>query len=149
MSYGYGRGRGRGWGRRGWGRQRGWGVPQQPQQTPPPAGEVRVAVPVNNAEGMNSMVSQVFARSPYIALIDVKDGQVMSVNVLDNPAASVPQGAGLALAQWLISKNVRVVLAPNMGTNLAQALTQAGVFIYQVAPNIMLADALRSVGLIK
>ena len=149
MGYGYGRGRGGRWGGGGgWGKKKGWEIPLQ-QPPPPPLGEVRVAAPVADNNGINSVISQMFARSPYIALVDVKNGQVVSVNIHSNPAATMPQGAGVALAQWLISSNVRVVLAPNMGANLAQVLAQAGVYAYQVPPNTRLIDALRLVGIVR
>ena len=149
MGYGYGRGRGGRWGGGGgWGKKRGWEIPFQ-QLPPPPLGEVRVAAPVIDNNGINSVISQMFARSPYIAIVDVKNGQMVSVSIHNNPAATMPQGAGVALAQWLISNNVRVVLAPNMGANLAQVLAQAGVYAYQVPPNTRLIDALRLVGIVR
>ncbi len=149
MGYGHGRGRGRGWGKGSWGKQRGWEIFLQQPQLPLHTYGVRVAAPVSDRNGVSSIISQVFARSQYIAIVDIKGSEIVSVNIHSNPAAAAPQGAGLVLAQWLISNNVRVVLTPNIGANLAQALAQAGIYAYQVPSNIRLIDALRSIGLVK
>ncbi len=149
MGYGYGWGCGRG---RGWGRGGGGGPPwselvgRLPRVEPPPPGVLRVAAGVEYDAGLDSLVSPRFARAPYIALVDTYGGRVTGLRCLANPLASAGQGVGMALAQWLASVGVRVVLAAWLGPGAAQALETAGIRVVQVQPGMRLRDALRLVG---
>ncbi len=166
-----GGGRGKGWGRGqggqggGWGRRRmgmggpGWGpgygappVPVQPtppqQLQPPGRGAVRVAVPTVDPKGLDAVVSQVFARSPYMTFVDIVDGKPVNAVSMPNPYAMGGGGAGMAVAQWLLSSGVTVVLAPMVGVNVEGVLQSSGVRLIPVAPGTRVIDALRSAGLV-
>ncbi len=152
MPGGYGRGRGRGLGRGGPGGPGGFGrgfgrigIPSGPNVGPIPPGAMRVAAAVLNDSGLSSQISPRFARAPYMAFVDLKGGQVVSLKILPNPFMSVPRGAGVGTAQWLISNGVSAVLAVNLGPNMAFVLQQAGVKIIPVGMTTLEA-ALRASG---
>ena len=154
---GYGGGYGRGW-RRGrggppeWvGRGMGWGAPgiSFKQINPPPPGAFRVACAVLENRGLDSPVSPRFARAPFIAFVDIVNGRVVSVIVEANPAVNAPHGAGVVIAQWLLSSGVRAVLAVRLGPNIMSVLQSAGIQVYYTTPGIRLIDALRSSGLVR
>jgi len=147
MGYGWG---GRGYGRRGWRRGRGgWATQLSQPIVSPPARGLRVATTLNNNNGLQSIISQVFARAPYLALIDIDNGQIIDLKIFENPAAQAPGGAGRYLAQLLLNSGVSIVLVPSLGPNAAQALTMAGVQVYNIQPGIPLIEALRATGLVK
>ena len=142
---GYGRG---GWGRGGWG---GWGgqagyaaVPLPP----PKPGVTRIAAPIEADNGLKSPISMIFARSPYMAFVDIEGGRVVNVNITPNPGINAPGGAGMMMARWLISSGVKIVLAPQIGPNAQQVLVQAGVEVRQIQPGHSLEEALRGEGLL-
>jgi predicted Fe-Mo cluster-binding NifX family protein len=108
----------------------------------------RAAAPVENNAGLKSIISQVAARSPYIAIVDIVNGLAKDVKVLENPASMSGGGAGYMLAQWLKENNVSVFLAPNIGPNLAQGLAASGITILQAPPGRTLEEALRALKLI-
>ncbi|RLG89204.1 MAG: hypothetical protein DRO15_01080 [Thermoprotei archaeon] len=141
---GYGRGI-----RRGFGAGFGGFVSMPNPLPPPPSGVFRIATAVLDNRGLDSIISPRFARAPFLAIIDIMGGAITNIQVIGNPAASAPRGAGVAVAQWLISSGVRAVLAVNLGHNVYTILRQASVAIYTVQPGIRIIDALRSVGLVK
>jgi len=153
---------GRGFGRRGgrWGRRMGmrggWGMGwQQPAAPPfsPPALSTRtsakIAVPVDDSRGLESRVSQLFARSRFMALIDLQEGEVRDIRIVENPSAPAPQGAGFMVADWLLNQRVDTVLAPSLGPNIMQVLGRSGIAVYPVRPGVRISEALRELGFIR
>jgi len=112
-------------------------------------GMLKVAAPVENRAGLKSIISQVAARAPYIALVDIVDGSVKNIKVLENPASISRGGAGYMLAQWLKENNVNVFLASNVGSNLAQGLATSGISVLQVISGRTLEDSLRMLKLLR
>jgi len=153
-----GPGYGMGWGRRmGWGRGmgRGWGamppttMPQMPQLPPLKAGAKRVVAAVEDNNGLNSRISPRFGRAPFMAFVDIVDGKVETVNIIPNQAAGLPTGAGITVAQWIISAQATDVIAPYLGPNVSMVFSQAGLRVHSIEPLISLSDALRRAGLIR
>jgi len=158
MSYGWGwgqgrgqgRGRGMGYGRVGYGRGLGSAdIESFPVISPPSAGGLRVAASVDENAGVQSRISPRFARSLYIAVVDISDGKVVNVNIVPNPARNAMGGAGMMVAQWLISSGVKIVIGPAFGPNASGVLSRAGVEVYTIQPGTPLIDALRQLGLVK
>lgn len=144
---GYRRGR-YGWGRGGWsgrGGQAGYAAVPLP---PPKSGVTRIAAPTDADNGLKSPISMVFARSPYMAFVDIEGGRVVNINMTPNPGMDAPGGAGLMMARWLISSGVKIVLAPQLGPNARQVLAQAGVEVRPVQPGLSLEEALKREGLL-
>ena len=110
---------------------------------PPPPGTVRVAIATLDGNGLNAVVSPRFARAPYIVVVDIVGGRVANYYVVPNPAASAPRGAGVAVARWLISSQVNVVLAVNLGPNIQGIVSQANIRVEYTQPGIKVIDALR------
>ncbi len=155
----YAQGWGGGYGRRrrGWGGGPPWargGPPPGPAPgpvapaiqpiPPPPPGAIRVAVPTNDPNGLNALVAGVFARAPFITIIDISGSKPVNVNSIPNPYAYGGGGAGIGLAQWLLSSGVQVVLAPLLGPNVENILAQSGVRIIYVQPGTRVLDALKT-----
>ncbi len=155
---GWGRGRGGGgWGGGGggwgggpgWGRGRGggwsWGaaVPQFPAVPPPPPGAYRIVASIEFDRGLDSIISPRFGRSPYFAIVDVSNGRVVNYTSVQNPCIDLPHGAGVAVAQWILSIGARHVIGAHFGPNVMAVLQQAGVNLCTVPPGTRLADALR------
>lgn len=142
-------GRGCGYGReRGMGR--GWGFPQQTlEPIPPPAsGVLRVAASTDDGNGLNARISFRFARSPFLTVVDLKDGQVIESRSIQNLLAGGAGGVGVIVGQWLVSSGVKLVLAPHLGPNIMAVLSQAGIRVEMAPPGVTVKEALRRLGLV-
>ena len=110
---------------------------------------MRIAIPVDSNMGENSPVGYRFARAPFFAIVDVENGRIVRINIIQNPNAMVRGGAGPAASQWLASQGVNIVLAPNIGPNASAALNAMGIRILTVPAGTPLIQALRMAGLIR
>ncbi len=154
---GYGRGGGGGpppWAGQGRGRWRGSGF-QGPVSGPIQGfqamshGVVRILATTLDNRGLESTISPMFARSPYITIVDIVNGQISNVDSLQNPYAQVPQGAGRLFIQWIMSSGAKAVITSNIGMNRSQILQQSGINVHIVPAGTRLIDALKSLGYIK
>ncbi|GAH31657.1 unnamed protein product [marine sediment metagenome] len=72
--------------------------------------------------------NHLFGRSFYYAIYDV---DADSYEFVTNPASNARGGAGVQAVQFLVSKDVTVVVAPQLGPNADSALRNANVETYQ------------------
>ncbi len=105
-----------------------------------------MAVLVDADMGMDSPVSPVFARAPYIAVVDIAGNSVAGLTVVPNPMAYGGGGAGPAMASLLASIGARIVIGGQPGPNAAGALMATGIRHVPVAPGTPLREALRIAG---
>ena len=73
----------------------------------------------SDGEILNSAVSRLAARSPYLLIIDSK-GKL--VEVIENPYKESRGSAGVSVAALLAEKNVTIVIAGNFGSKMKDAL---------------------------
>jgi predicted Fe-Mo cluster-binding NifX family protein len=88
---------------------------------------MKLAIPiVDNNE--NAIMSERFGRSVYYAIYDA---DADTYEFFTNPASNARGGAGVQAVQFLISKDVTAVVAPNLGPNADNALKRANVESFQ------------------
>ncbi len=134
----------------GWGR--GWGAPppgQMPSLPPPKPGALRVVASTDDDRGLDATISFRFARAPYMTVVDIVRGEVVSVQSVPNALAGGMRGVGVAVGQWLISIGAKAVLAPHLGPNIQMVLSSAGIRAYPARPGTRVIDALRGAGLVR
>jgi len=79
-------------------------------------------------DGLDSAVDGRFGRCAKFLFYDTETDDVLEV--LDNPAASAPGGAGIQAAQLVVEKGAKAVLTGNIGPNASGVLSQAGIAVY-------------------
>ncbi|MEX0568663.1 MAG: NifB/NifX family molybdenum-iron cluster-binding protein [Candidatus Njordarchaeota archaeon] len=103
---------------------------------------MRIAISVDNNLGENSPVAYRFARAPFFAIVDVENGQIKNIQIIQNPNVMARGGAGPAVAQWLASMGVNVVIASRIGPNAAMALSSMGIQMRSSTPGTPVRQAL-------
>lgn len=89
---------------------------------------------------MTAKVDGTFGRAHYLVIVDTDSREM---EALDNSAANVIQGAGIAAAQLIADKGVNALLTGRVGPNAYAALKSAGIKIYEgVSPGDSLQEAL-------
>lgn len=71
-----------------------------------------------------------FGRCPVFVIVNVDD---MSLEAIDNMAASQGSGAGIAAVQFVANAGADAVIAANVGSNAHQALVAGGLKVYSFA----------------
>ncbi|RLF61007.1 MAG: dinitrogenase iron-molybdenum cofactor [Thermoplasmata archaeon] len=100
---------------------------------------MKIAV-ATNVGGENDTVSPVFGRTPTFTIVEVKDGEIVNVEVVSNTFVSAPGGAGIRAAELVANKGVKAVIAGNFGPNVFMVFGQAGIEAF-IAHGITVREA--------
>jgi len=84
---------------------------------------VIIAIPTEDGRGLDSQVAQHFGRAPYFTLIEVEDGEIKDVRVLEAPMTHEPG----ELPTLLRRENVEVILAYGIGGRAAAFFESYGI----------------------
>lgn len=123
--------------------------------TPPPitrSGDqsaVRIVATTLDSNGLDSRISHMFARAPYIIVVDIVNGVVSRMDSIQNPFIQIPRGAGRSFTQWILSIGANTVIASNIGMHMLEMLQRSGVKVHIVSPGTRLIDALKSLRYLK
>lgn len=82
-----------------------------------------IAVPSEDEKGLDSYVAHHFGRAPYFTLIDIEEGEIRDVRVLEAPTSHEPGD----LPTLLRRNNVEVILAYGMGGRAAAFFESYGI----------------------
>jgi predicted Fe-Mo cluster-binding NifX family protein len=112
----------------------------QPPAVSTSSGRLRVAVATEGPGGLEDIVSVRFGRCPTFTFLEVENGKIVNVEVKQNPYAMAPQGAGIAVVQFIVSSGANYVVAGAFGPNASYALSQAPVVAITVPPGTRVKD---------
>lgn len=87
---------------------------------------MRIAVSATGP-GLDAPVDDRFGRCPYLVLVDVNALEAESV---ENTEGSSGGGAGIATAQSVVNKGIKVVITGHVGPNAYEVLSRAGVKVF-------------------
>lgn len=104
---------------------------------------VKIAVATVGNKGLEDIVSQEFGHSRTFTLIDIEDGKVVKVDVIENPARNIAHGRGPIIAKSLADKNVETIISGEVGPGASTILKQLDVKILIVKPGRKVIDVLR------
>jgi predicted Fe-Mo cluster-binding NifX family protein len=85
---------------------------------------IRVAVPTSKG-GLEDRVHESLVRAETFTLVELKDGDVKRVEIVENPYRKEPYGAGSKVAMFLVNLGVNVLLTP-MDCPKGKAIPDAG-----------------------
>jgi predicted Fe-Mo cluster-binding NifX family protein len=86
---------------------------------------VRIAVSVDDSNGLDSVVSPHFGRCPFYALVDVEGREVRSINAVENPYHGRHQPG--QVPGFIKSQGTDVMLAGGMGRRAIALFQQYGI----------------------
>ncbi len=104
---------------------------------------VKIAVATMGNKGLEDIVSPEFGHSRTFTLIELEDGKVVKVDVIENPAKNIAHGRGPIVAKSLADKNVETIISGEVGPGASTILEQLGVKILIVKPGQKVVDVLR------
>ena len=88
---------------------------------------MRVAISADDNNGLDSVVAGHFGRCPFFALVDLNEGEIQQVQVIDNPFyANHSPGQ---VPNFIQSQNANVMLTGGMGRRAVMFFEQAGIEI--------------------
>jgi len=106
-------------------------------------GKLRIAVPTKTHAGLEDVVSEVFGKAKTFTIVDVEDGEVKNVQVVDNPAASYEYGSGPVAVKTLADLKVNLVMAGELGPGASSLLEHHNIQKLSVKPNTKVAESVK------
>jgi predicted Fe-Mo cluster-binding NifX family protein len=103
----------------------------------------RIAIPTKRQGGLEDVVSDVFGRANTFTIVDVEEGKIKSVKVLENPAVSYGHGAGPIVVKMLIDAEVNMVIAAEFGPGASELLEQHKVIMTQLNADSSVTEAIK------
>ena len=107
---------------------------------------MKIAIPTKSDKGLEDIVSDVFGRAKTFTILEICDGSVVNVEVVDNTAFGYKHGAGPIAVKMLADKNVNAVAARELGVGASTLLEmnkiekiklKANITLQEVVPNIL------------
>lgn len=80
------------------------------QMEPSKKKKLRVAVPIENRNGLKSKVSEHFARAPYILIADIINGEIIGTQIKENPGTKLETKKGIKTAEFLGKEKVDILV---------------------------------------
>jgi len=105
---------------------------------------MRLALPTDGEKGLKDRVCEVFSKAPKITIIDW-DGQSHLVEVADNPAINMSQGAGPVATKILKEKRVDVLICGPIGIGVSTILSGYKIQHIRVEPGVKLTEAVAQI----
>ena len=98
---------------------------------------MRFLVPLDENAGLRSRLSHHFGRAPYLAIVELRDGEARLVDIVANPAAGGPGGGACAIMDLLASFGAEGIIAKRVGVRAAQRLMEAGARVYEATSDTL------------
>ncbi|WP_297520695.1 NifB/NifX family molybdenum-iron cluster-binding protein [Thermococcus sp.] len=101
-----------------------------------------VAVPTSKG-GLDDEVHESLVRAETFTVVELEDGKVKGVKVIENPYKREPYGAGSKVALFLVTLGVNAIISRTDCPKGKMILDSAGVKMVIVGDAIKVGDALK------
>jgi predicted Fe-Mo cluster-binding NifX family protein len=105
--------------------------------------KLKIAFPTKTHAGLEDVVSEVFGKAKTFTIVDIEDGEVKDLQVIDNPAASYEYGAGPVAVKTLADLKVDLVAATEFGPGASTLLAQHNIKKISVKPDTKVVDSIK------
>jgi len=106
-------------------------------------GKLRIAVPTQTHKGLEDIVSEVFGKAKTFTIVDIEDGEIKNVQVIDNPAASYEYGSGPVAVKTLADLKVNLVISGELGPGASSLLEHHNIKKASAKFNTKVAESVK------
>jgi len=107
--------------------------------------KIKLAIPTKGDKGVKDVVSEVFGKAKTFTVIEISDDNVISAEVVENPAVKYKHGAGPIVVKMLVDMGVTAVAARESGPGASTLLEQHNIDRFEVKAGISVEEAVKSV----
>ncbi len=106
----------------------------------------RLAVPLDNNNGFDSIVSSTLKKAPYIALVDFdrEKGVVVDLSIVSNTLRSLKRTSCLDIMNWLIGNGAEIIVIPESDTEALNIVEKVRVDFIVVEPGMSLREIIET-----
>jgi len=107
--------------------------------------KLKIAVATKKHKGLEDVVSEVFGKAKTFTIVDIEDGEVKNMQVIDNPAASYEYGSGPVAVKTLADLKVNLVISGELGPGASNLLEQHNIKKASAKFNTKVAESVKQV----
>jgi len=104
---------------------------------------VKVALPTSKG-GLDDKIHESLVRADTFTLMELEDGEIKDVKVLENLYKDEPYGAGSKVALFLVSERLNVLLTPMDCPKGKTILEEGGIKIIKVKSGKRVEEVIKS-----
>ncbi len=104
---------------------------------------LRIAFPTEGYDGLDETISEVFGKAGTLTLVDVEDGRILDVTLIENPGASLNPGSGPLAVKLLADRNADLVMAVELGPGASSLIKHHGMKMVKVDNNKRISEIIK------
>jgi len=104
----------------------------------------RIAIPIEEDKGLESMAKPHFGSAPYFMLVDVDRGEIKTWATTPNPGAEQSKKRGISSANFLRKEKVGTLIVKELGEGPYHVLRDSFINIYELPDNITISEAVNA-----
>ena len=89
---------------------------------------MKIAISLDENNGLDSAASTIFGRCPFFMTIDPAS---KAFEIIENPARQASGGAGIQAAQWVLDQGATTIISGNLGPKAFDVLSAGNVTAYR------------------
>lgn len=105
--------------------------------------KIKIAIATNGYDGLEDTISNIFGKAKTFTIVNVEDGKVKNVRIIDNPAAVYEHGSGPIAAKALAELRVDLVIASQVGPGALELLEYHKITPMLVDPNTTANESIK------
>jgi predicted Fe-Mo cluster-binding NifX family protein len=106
-------------------------------------GKLKIAISTMGKGGLEDVVAYVFGRANTFTVVEIEEGAIKNVKVLDNPAVSYQHGAGPIVVKMLIDLKVNTIIAAEFGPGVSVLLNQHNITTIKVDAGTAVTESIK------
>lgn len=110
---------------------------------------MKVAIAIINNKGLEDSVSYEFGHSKTFTIVEIGDGDIKNIEIIQNPAKNLNHGRGPIVAKYLANMKVNMVISGEIGPGASIILDQLKIEKIIVKHSQKVIDVLKEKTLIK
>lgn len=103
-----------------------------------------IAAPSRGSRALDDVISDIFAKAPVFTFIEIVDGEIKNVEVEENTASQLVQGAGPVVMKTLKDRGVDAVIAGEVGPGAKTLMEFGGIKLFTVNPGTKISTAVEN-----
>jgi predicted Fe-Mo cluster-binding NifX family protein len=104
--------------------------------------KIRIAIATRGYKGLEDKLSKVYGKAKTFTIVDIEDGEVKNVRIVDNPGATYNQGSGPIASKTLAEMKIDLIIASQLGPGALELLRHHRINTTLVDVNSTIAEAI-------
>lgn len=102
---------------------------------------MRIAIPTTGRRKLSNRVADTFSRAPTFTIVTLDGLEIKDIEVIENPASSIEQGAGPIAARTIKEHGVDLLISGEMGPGARNILETLDIKVHEASVGKKVSEA--------